>query len=274
MIYRLKERACKRPAALAAVLSTFHLVSCTNEDRVVTVTCSPPPRDSISVDMGRVGMETRAVGFLNTRQFVAGTIIQLNPAATGDAHAIGSVVRVLQTSEGDFLPARSEGWLEDVVSASFRVRLDNDVNEALKPLHIDWEKTLVRDTALSSFGAKRRVLRDPLGLINADRIATALIREGGKTSRFVMVSAASYGNAIAIGYSAPSLAGNTVDISNFYLHLKYECSAVTKINSIAHSLGKPVPILIFFVAVKFDSAKEAVVSETGDLDFTRVDLAP
>ena len=151
--------------------------------------------------------------------------------------------------------------------------MDEDVKQALTPLNIDWKKRIADNTAVWTIGARRKTLSDPLGLINIDKKAVGLTQNGISTDRFVVVSAVSYGGSVALGYSASTIAGNTVEVLNFYLHLKYACSAIAAINSRVQSPGMEVPILFFYVPVKYDHTSRVVKIDTGPIDLTTFDLA-
>jgi hypothetical protein len=274
MTYRVSGPSVRPRLMVAAVLSALWLVSCGTEDRVIIVTCAPPPSDAISVDIGSAGKGDGTVGFVNIRQFEPGTILQLNPAATEHARGSGSVLYLLRASDRDFLPPRPEAWSGSVLSGSFRVWLDTDISEALKPLKINLETTVTRNTAVVMVGGQRKILHDPLGLINADRKLVALIEDREGSHRFVAVFAASYGKELSLAYSGQSFAVNTLDVSRFYLHFKYACSSITKINSIAHLSRSQIPILFFVVGIKFDPLKRMVGIDTAPLDLATFDLAP
>jgi hypothetical protein len=273
MTHRGPRESLKRGVWLTAILSTLCLNSCGDEDRIVTVTCGPPPGTNISVEMGGSGTRGATIGLLNTRQYVPGTILQLTPALKGDDHGSGRVAYILRTTERDFLPPRSEAWFGNVVSGGFDVEMDEDVKQALKPLNIDWKKQMAANTAVETMGAQRKTLRDPLQLINVDKSAVGLIQNGISTDRFVLVTAVSYGGSVDLGYSATTLAVNTVEVLNFYLHLKYACSAIATINSRVQSPGTQVPILFFYVPVKYDYTSGMVKIDTGSTDLATFDLA-
>jgi len=191
----------------------------------------------------------------------------------GGGPGSGRVVYILQTSQSDYLPPRPETWWNNVTGARFDVEMDADVKQVLRPLNIDWNRRLVDNTAVYTVHTDRKTLRDPLLLIKFDRHAVGVIKNGVGTDRFVVVSAVSYGSSVDLGYSAPSVAVNTVEVSNFYLHLKYECSAVMTINSRARLSQMRVPILFSYVPIKYDNASGTVAIDTNPVDLVTFALA-
>jgi hypothetical protein len=269
---RQVRRAAKWAKSVAAASAGLLIMSCGDEDRVVRVSCAPPPGDSISVHVNSAGEKKAAVALLNTRQFVPGAILQVNLAVPGGIRGSAEVSYSLRTSADDFLPSRPEVWSANIVSTTFIIHPDEDVNTALRSLNIDLRNTIARNSELDIVGAKRRLLRDPVALINDDRRAMDLIQHGDGAFQFFVISGASYGKTAALSYSEPTLAVDTLDFSPFYLHLKYDCSAITMINSLAAASAAEVPILIFLTPVRFNRAGGLVEIDPMAIDPARLAL--
>lgn len=259
------QHSLNRGFQFVAILSSLVLISCREEDRILTVTCGPLPGTNISVDMGGSVAGRPTIGFLNTHQFSPGTILQLSPAATAEDTAGANVAYILRTTALDYFPPRPEVWLANIVSAHFETEADEDVKQALDSMSIDWGSRIAANTGVWIAGAQRNTLRDPLRLVNADPKAVGVIRSGTNTWRFAVVSAASHGGNVGLTYSAPTLAVNTIEVANFYLHLKYACSTVSAINANTQS-RKEVSVLFFTVPVKYDPETRTVVPDTEPMD--------
>jgi hypothetical protein len=262
----------KRTIALAAILATSWLAACGDEDPTATVTCAPPPDEQISVSTGPWDMNRRPIGLLNTWRLQPGSILKLSSATLGHARAGATLVSTLPVSESEFLPPQPEDWAEDVVGASIRVRFDQDVDPTLRPLEQELEREISRNSLIVISNVKRKVLRDPLALLNSDKSTVNLFRSASPESRFAVISAASYGDSVELYYSWAGLLVDTVRVHNLYVHIKYACPALTEINSLAQSSGNDVPIVLLYSAVKFDRTKRTVVLDPTPLDLTRLDL--
>ena len=267
-------RATTKPEALLVILSsTWWITSCVDEDRMATVSCAPPPSDFISVSTGPWGTSKRSTGFVNTRHFEPGTIVELKLTAGGGGRGSGDAVYRLNTSDGDFLPLLQEDTNNDIAGANFFVQLDPDVARTAGPVIAQLKQDIVRRSGLVLENSKRRVLRDPVELTNSDGRAMTLIRDGDQSSRFIVVSAVSYGRNVLLGYYWATLLVNFLHFQNFNLHLNYVCSPLAEMNSAAQASGKDVPILFFYVALKYDRATASIVIDPAPLDLASFEIA-
>ena len=248
----------------AVMTISLGFAACAGEDRVVSVTCGPSPGPDIAAQMGNAQAEGARIGFLNTRQFTPGTILDLGSDEAGRAPDAARVAYVLRTTERDFMPPRAEAWFGNVVNGSFSVRLEDDVRRALRSANVDWSKALSKNTAIL-IAATRKTLRDPVRLINGDKDAVMSLRNEGGERRFVVVSAVSYGIGLdlaAVNFSSrPEIANNTLEVAELYLHLKFSCSSIDQINSKTSEAEVPVPILFFYVPVRIDRESGTVMAD-------------
>jgi hypothetical protein len=269
--------AINRGVRSALLLFAFCSTSCRNEDRILTVTCGPPPGERISVDMQVPSALGKSVGLVNTHQLVPGTILRsIAPREKLDSHG-GTAPYRLRISGGDFLPLSAEPWWGKVVSARFGIELDDDVRNSTAPFAMELERQVIANTELVIAGARRSTLRDPLGLINADRDAVRLMQNAGVSVRFAVVSAVTYGGAVGLydlNYSsAPSIAANTVEVKNVYLHVRFSCSTLDTLNTRVELLKTQLPILFFYMPLKFDRTSGIVKVDTVPLDPSTIDVA-
>jgi hypothetical protein len=274
MVHEHMAKKLLKGAISLSLLVPLGLISCGNEDRMVTVDCGPPSAN-VAIEMGNLGTSGLSFGLLNTPHFVPGTVIQLTPPVSQKGRGSGMAVYVLETSDEDFLPPRPEAWFNKVVGAQFDVEMDEDVRFALQPLNVDWQKTIIASTEILIRNARRSSLREPLRLINSDAAAVETVRRGKGTSRFALVSEVSYGNRPFLYYSMPpALAYNLIEVSRFYLHIKYACSALAELGSTSQSAAMSIPIVFIQIPVKYDPLSRMVTIDTNPIDFMSFDLVP
>jgi len=242
----------------------------------MAVTCGPSPGNPIAVDMGGFGPNEATVALVNAPQLMPGAIVYVRDSATPKYSGTGTALYVLRTSEADFLPSQPEQAFGTVVSARFDVDLDNDVRKALRSLNIRWSNRIAANTTVMTGGMRRHVLRDPIGLLNNDKAAITIMRGVEDGGRFVVVSAVSYGALIAMesfNYtSSPAVALNTLEVPNFYLHLKYTCATLDTLNSRAKQVGTAVPMLFFYSPIRLDSDTGLVRGDSQPIDLSEFDL--
>jgi hypothetical protein len=255
------------------MLMTACLVSCGDEDRILKVTCDPTSVEEISLDFGSPNITGMSAALLNAHQFAPGMIIRLMSAASANEVGGGNRPYVLHTFKEDFSPSKVQGAaVVKVVSAPFRIKFDADVEQTVRPLSIDLKSEVVRNTLLVATGVQRMDLQDPLGLINADRDAVALIRASPRRSRFVVVTGGVYADDAGLYYFG-SFFPNTLRVANFYLHVDYACPAATTSHRGATLSDRGAPIVIVYAPVTYDATNEKVQVDTRPIDLTQYTFA-
>lgn len=256
-------------ATLLVFLLSLCLVSCVNDDRMVTVSCIRP-RDGVLVRLS--GVASQSTALINMYQLAPGTILELDPPKSGESRGSWRVLYVLRHSREDFLPLESEAWLADILSENLDIEADVDVDKTLTTSTENWRRQIAQDIKVVALGAYRLTLRDPLGLLNGDYSALTLVKNGAKTSRFVIVTAASYGKQLYLGYVRPSVGVNIATMNKFYLHLKYTCSSITQITSKTHPPGESASVYFFYRAVEYDRTSKSIAFATDPADLTEFAL--
>jgi len=270
----VSRKDCEASGALGitSLLITVLISSCQKEDRLAIVRCASPPRDTISVRVGLAELRLGASALVNTQQLLPGTLLEFRAAGPGETKGTGVPIYTLQSSDGDFSGPSPDAWLEPVVSAEFDIQADEDVDTELRSEKFDLTKEIARSTLILTPGVKRRSLRDPLSLINADRRAISLIEAASEGNRFGIIYAASYGRELSLTNYGTSLAVDIVSAPRFYLHLKYTCAAVATINSQVASLGADVPIVVFVMPIKANRVNHLVEVDTIPLDMSKMHI--
>lgn len=257
--------------AVCASLIAFQ-VACVKE-RTIKVTCGPTDAEAVSADFGSPNVAGISIGLLNSHQFSPGMILELVPPAPGEKAGHGSIPYVVQVSDADFAPVQPEATISKVVSANFEVQADVDVKKAAEIANIDLKNTITNDTKLTVSNAQRKTLRDPIGLLNADSKAVARI--GHTDNRYVLVSAVSYGDSVALSYQAHAASStdvNVIKFADFKLNITWDCSDVANINSNAQKAGSgKAAVLFFYVPVTVRDGK--VDTDNRSLDLTQYHLA-
>lgn len=253
---------------LAVMLS---LCACQSEDRNVTVICSDSPSDAILTAAGVPGAHNEALAAVNREQLAPGTVLQLTPEA--GTRTRGIVLRALDTQAQDFFPHERESWQKNPVRAKLTFDLDEDLRSQLSRSHPGWEGKVAKHIDLVS-NATRYSLRDPLALINRDASVVARIRGATDGSRFMVVSAVSYGTWIGLmdWWKVGSVGVDLVGVGSFYLHLTYRCAPLERLNAMARASGRPIPVLFLFLGVKYNHATRSVEIDSAPLDLSTVDL--
>jgi hypothetical protein len=258
MSLRLLMRLFRTWPLIATALSALGVASCGGEDRIVTATCETRAGNSIALEFKGSRSEGTVIGLLNTQHFIPGTILELIPSESSRESGSGKLVYVLPTRESDFRSPQPENWDWSLVNVNFDVEMDGDVKQAVTGLNMNFQMLVSENTRIQPTEAWRKVLKDPLRVINRDGRAITLIRRGEDKGRFVVVSAVSYGSGVTLNYAASTIAANTVEVSDFYLHVKYECGPVDAVNARARRIETDVPIFYFYLPVKYNEAIGAV----------------
>lgn len=257
-----------------SVLLLVGLIACRNEDRMLTVGCGGQPSANIAIEMSNLGTPGSNVGLLDIPHFVPGTILQLTPTASNSGRGIGTAVYVLRTSDEDFLPPRPEAWFNKVVSAHFDLEMDEDVRHVLQPPNVESQNTILSNTEVWMRSMQRMSLREPLQLINSDKVAVGIIRGATGTNRFALVSEVSYGKQAFLYYpTPPALANNLIEVSKFYLHIKYACPALTALGSASQS-ATLLPVVFIQIPVKYDPLSGMVTIDASPIDLFSFDFMP
>lgn len=259
-LYRVKSGQTPRKAAVGLTL-IFCLDACQRDDRVALVSCASPLNDSLTVVRREASSAKGRIAFLSALKLAPGSVFEVDAIKPDVLQGNIKEVYLLRTSPDDFLPPRVESWVENVVGADFDLQLDDDVRQTLRSNYQELRKQIARNTVAGTPGARRRELRDPLSLLNADGQAVHLIESRPAGKKMALVYAVSYGPGTALFYSAPTPAHNTLGVPHFYLHLQYACSIVDKINGQPHSSVQEIPILFFPMAVRFDRQTGRVVAD-------------
>jgi hypothetical protein len=254
---------------LSLSLITLCLTACREEDRILTVTCKIPDGATVSAEFGASDSTGEQIGLLNTFQFSPGAILQLEPAASIGSLGRGRLAYGLQTSDRDYLPLHLQSWGGKAVGVSFNIQSDDEDQSFLNSLNRELKKTIEDNTFMWAWGAKRKVLGNPVGLVNADSGAVDIVRTGAETTRFVIVSAVSYGTNVALGYSGDSVAVNTLKDGRVYFHLKYTCPVLTKMTVLVKSSGGKAPLVFFYVPITYDRGRRLVQVDSRRIDLTK-----
>ena len=245
------------------------------EYRTIKVTCGPTKDEAISADFGSPNVAGISIGLLNTHQLAPGTIIQLNPPQAGETFGNGSAPKILKVTDSDFAPLQPEGTISKVVSADFTVQADADVTKAAASLNIDLKTEITNNTSLTATNAQRKTLMDPLGLLNNDQGAINLLK-AAPNSRFVVVSAVSYGDGVSLQYTSKTASTNSVNVlkfGKFVLNVNFDCSDVASINSNAKSAsGGKTPLLFFYVPVTYNKDDNKIEVDQRSIDLTKYKL--
>jgi hypothetical protein len=253
------------------VAAVWCLLSCTEDDRLLTATCGQSLGRAILVKLTRTKTQIATVGVLDTPQWLPGTILELQPAGAGSQGGARVVYR-LRASEADFMAPEQEDWVSEIIHPSFDFDMDDDVRRALRFSKSAVLRQIDDQTVVVAIHAKRRTLKDPLEMINHDPMATEIVRKSGMRHRFVVISAASYGTAVALEYSGYPIAKNTIRVEGYYLHLQYDCAAMVPINSKARSSGGEIPIMFVYLPIRVEAERGHVVADTAALDLSDLDL--
>jgi hypothetical protein len=224
--------------------------------------------NSVAAEFNGSRSEGSVIGLLDTQHFIPGTILELIPSESSRESGSGRPVYVLPTSETDFRSPQPENWYLNLVNVNFHAEMDGDVKQAVTGLNMNLQRLISENTTIQPMEAQREVLKEPLRVINRDGGAVTLIRRGEDKGRFVVVNAVSYGSGVKLSYAASTIAANTVEVSDFYLHVKYECGPVDALNARARRVETDVPIFYFYLPVKYNEVIGAV-----DLDVKPINLA-
>ena len=116
---------------------------------------------------------------------------------------------------------------------------------------------------------------DPLSLINKEQGAIDLLK-AAPNSRFVVISAVSYGDGVKLEYTSKTASANSVNVlkfGNFVLNVNFDCSDVASINSNAQLAGGgKTPLLFFYVPVAYNKDANKVEVDTRSIDLTKYRL--
>jgi hypothetical protein len=259
--------------SLMLVCAVIGLAACPPDTRTIKVTCGPTKNETISADFGSPNVAGISVGLLNTHQLPPGALFQLNPPQTGDVLGSGSIPKILKTTDADFAPLQPEATISKVVKADFSVEVDADVTKAAASLNIDLKTEITNNTDLTVTNAQRKTLMDPLALLNGDNGVADLMKTA-PTSRFVLVSAVSYGDGVSLSYANNSSSNNSANIlkvGKFTVDVKYDCSDVASINASAKN-GSKAALLFFYVPVVLNATTGKVEVDQRPIDLTKYSL--
>ena len=247
-------------AGLIGLLSILCLVSCDEDDRLLSVDCDPGSVEAISVSFDVPSLNSSLPAHPNIQGFSPGDLLQLT-SETGAA-SIGrkGLVYTLKvpssaTQTSDLVPL-----FTNVVIGQFNVDSDVDLRKL-----VGVESTIVENTHVYYENARHSYLSNPLSAVNSDNVAVDILRRAPANSRFVVVSSVWSGSRVLSYFVDPKsfLAINMLNVSGNYIHVRYICPAL---KFSLDRLNVPHPLLFTYVPIKYDATTSTVISDPRPLD--------
>jgi len=243
--------------------------SCSEPDRVVTVTCDATPTNlmPVATELEINGQRRSLPGYLNTSTFTLGAIVELTPGGlppkSGEM-VRSQVVTALRREERDKSILRSIRMKQGL-----EVRIEDEFRESVRRLGLSIDNEISGNTALYIPGYSITFLPDILRAINADSGAVEMIR-ASREAQFAIVSGSINGDdLILFSTSRASIYPNILLLAGSYVHVSYACGAVALLRERSNEPSGVKPLVIYFTPVNYDVASARVTLDSRQMDFTK-----
>ena len=240
-------------------------VSCTQDDRVATVTCDGVSEGAIpvSIEVSSNGKRASSIGYLNTWGLTLGTIVRTAPGSTPS----GSIVEEhrLARSTDDLSPSAAV-LSSTIVSDGLQVHLEQDIRTVARRAGVNLDSTILKHTVLYIGDPVVRSFRNLADSVNRDSGIVQSIRSASDT-RFVIVSGTIDGDGLRLFNTYGSTAVNTFEIGGSYVHVSYSCPPVEGLGRRSASADGDIPIVIYMTPVRYDAPTSQVTLDPRATDF-------
>ena len=242
----------------------FLLVSCSQNDRISTVTCDGDPEGPIAVTTELLfhGKRTSITGYLNSWDLSPGSIVRINSGAAR-SEAIVEWQR-LPLTKPDLLLSR-KALRSVTLQGGFGVHLDEGLRTMSQRTGIDLSGVILQHTLLYVEDPEVRWLPDIAGLLSRFPATVERIRNSPDIS-LAIVSGSIDSNGLGIFDAYQTVGINTFELGNSYVHVSYTCHLIKQIAHRANGAPSPVPVIIYLTPIRYDGAIEQVAFQPTPLD--------
>jgi hypothetical protein len=187
-------------------------------------------------------------------------LIELSSAIRAGGDIEVSRVYQLAVQGADFQAPQSDDWKVNVKNASFGLEFSEGSalkHTRLSDVDLPWK--VATNSGIVTWDTERRVLRDPLRLLNSDHGATDLMKQAQTGTRFIFLFGGSYASSAALMYFWGGIPSNVSRVDDQYLHVRYTCHKLDELDRVAKASAHGIPVIVYYVSVRFDSASEKVI---------------
>lgn len=240
------------------------LVSCSQDDRIATVTCTADPEGPVAVttELLSNGRRTLITGYLNSWGFSLGSIVRISPGSTRSEPIVEWQTLPLLASD---LLTSSTVLQSVTIGDGFEVHLDDDLRTIGRGMGVDLNDTLLRHTMLYVNDPMVRLLPDSADPLNRYPGIVERIRSAPGT-RLAIVSGIVGGDWISAFNTYQSVAANTFELGRSYVHVSYTCRLIKKLQHRADTTMGVVPLIIYMTPIKYDDSTARVVLDSHPVD--------
>ena len=242
----------------------FLLVSCSQDDRISTVTCDGDPEGPIAVTTELLihGKRTPITGYLNSWGFPLGSIVRINSGSARSA-AIVEWQR-LPLSAPDLL-ASPRALQSITLRDGFEVHLDEGLKTMSQRMGIDLGGMILKHTLLYVDDPEVRLLPDVAGLLNRSPGTVERIRNAPDTP-LAIVSGTIDSHGLGIFDAYQTVGVNTFELGRSYVHVSYTCHLINRLGHRAHGAPGAVPVIIYLTPIRYDDSTARVAFHPVPMD--------
>ena len=232
------------------------ILSCSQDDRLVTITCDNLAESPIPVETAYSinKQHTSLTGYLNSQGLSLGSIVQIAPST---AHAGVLTLKGPQLSSPiDDALVSYPILLALNVGNGFQAHMDDDIRMASHNAHHDLDSEIVKHTMLYVENPTVRYLAKIGPLLDRHPDIANSIRTA--TQQTAIVSEVIEGDRLVLFSDVEGIAINTGEIANSYVHVTYSCQTVRDLDHEAHRVDRATPLIIYLTPLTYDAKTSSI----------------
>lgn len=242
----------------------FLLVSCSQGDRISTVTCDGDPEGPIAVTTELLihGKRTSITGYLNSWGLSLGSIVRINYESARSAVIVEW--QRLPLSATDLLVS-PRAFQSITLREGFEVHLDEGLRTMSERMGIDLGGMILKHTLLYVDDPEVRLLPNVAGILNRSPGTVERIRNASDTP-LAIVSGTIDSNGLGIFDAYQTVGVNTFELGRSYVHVSYTCHLIKRLQHRAHGEPGAVPVIIYLTPIRYDDSAARVAFHPVPID--------
>jgi hypothetical protein len=244
------------------------LASCSQDDRVATVTCEGIPGNlvTVSTELSRNGKQESSTGYLNQLGLPLGTIVRTRAHSTSPMAFIDG--RTAISSAPDLSP--SPAVVRSItIGDGFQVHLEDDVVALGRRAGVDLNSEILKHAVLYVGNGVVRSLPNLANSINGHAGMVEAIRKASPDEKFAVVSGTIAGDYIGLFSTFSTFRGITSDslaIGTSYIHVSYSCLAVEELERRSWESDSLIPLVIYLTPIRYDETTSRIIPDSSSME--------
>lgn len=242
------------------------LVSCSQDDRIATVTCDGATGSPIPVptDLSSNGQRASSIGYLNSWELSLGSIVRIAPGST-QSGAITEWRTLAPSKHNPPLSSTALRYSTIGIGAGFQVHLDEDIRAVGRRAGLDLDTEILQHTIFYLYDPTIRSLPDIENSVNEDPSIVDGIRMAAG-AYFAVVSRTIDGSNLGLFNTYEEIPVNTLEIGNSYVHVSYSCRTVERLGRQARRAEGVLPLIIYLTPIRYDELTSRVMPGPREMD--------